>query len=1273
MAKFRFVTELNEDENTRQTPSTDRPKFQFVQELNADYKQPQVEQPKLSTQGLRELDNNISTRPTGWNHDPLPGENTNLSPFVANTLNTLTTPLRSFFDNPFNQRAGQTGAEVVTGVKNDNITSTGNKGADVAASLLGGIAGFGVNPGGALNAGSTAFKLGENALSKFPQLSKLPKLAQAGAKLASGSVAYDLGNSVSNGDAPNPKDMAIAAAENAALGLLPLGIGKGAEALKEARLPKPVYKPLESNPFKDIQTAYKSPSLHDVKQGEYNQLFSGPDTQFKPAAMQADNPSQYFEKTQSDLEAAFGRPLDNYKINNDTQNTINEISARMDKHVQDIAASLKQADKQTNIYSIRKRVKDMGGISQGNLDILEEQKVIPNWIKNNKTGRPLDEVADELGMNSNDLLAAISDSSYKPKDYETEAYRIAHMDPGYQALSNTLDALSGELPGKQTLNNKPLLKPREKSSNIVPKLEQPRLVPPNPGPRQWTNEAQIKNPLNPFDVPKPKVETPKLEIPGNTGLNPKLGTQPLNTEPPKLDYTKIHDITGFEGSSKDMYRILEQRLGKEAADHMMDPFTQSKGAYADLQNNLANEMKSVIVDNLGIKKGSMESALVQKYGEKAITLDELKAQAPDKWQNIVKADQWFRDKYNWFIDQINASKKAIYPNAEQTVAKIEQQMTETQADKSMTATEKRETLKNLQSSLDDAMRNKIVPKREDYYRHFQEMEQGLSGLKNIFENPTMIDPRLVGKTAWTKPKSKWASIAQQRLGNKTEYDAVGGFLNYLPQASYAIHIDPHISRFRALSDEIANSTVDTKNANNLINTLQNYANDLSGKTNPADRYMMENVPGGRTTVAALGWLQNRIKSNVILGNLGSAVSQVANIPNGIAFAKQYSAEGAAKTLKTIIKPSKEMAQSPFLKERYGGPGSKAYQQFDTSFLNKPKQFATWMLETADKLGTEFVWNSAYAKGAAEGAVNPIKFADDATRKLVAGRGIGEVPLMYKSKIVGLMAPFQLEVGNLWHVQKDMVSSKDFAGLATLYLSMYVFNKLAEHTKGSGVTFDPIQAVVDASQDGLTPIQRGGRLAGELFSNVPFGQNIAKSIPEYGGNMFGVNVPSRKALFGKNDPTRYGSGNLILDTMASTQKAAQNLVLPFGGNQVAKTVKGAQGLINKGVTDKNNNLMYPVSPSTPNSIKGLMFGPSGFTEAQNYYGKDRRALTAKQTEQVNRSLIPGTEYEKIQVQRKLDSLSAKMKDTSKDKSLSDIKKALLLEQLKKQYEKAKSSK
>ncbi|KDE48181.1 hypothetical protein DI43_05815 [Geobacillus sp. CAMR12739] len=112
---------------------------------------------------------------------------------------------------------------------------------------------------------------------------------------------------------------------------------------------------------------------------------------------------------------------------------------------------------------------------------------------------------------------------------------------------------------------------------------------------------------------------------------------------------------------------------------------------------------------------------------------------------------------------------------------------------------------------------------------------GLSGLKNLFDSPSQIDPMLAGVSDYTAPKSKWQSFMQKRGKGPYVNDAVGGFLEYIPAASYSAKIDPVIPLFRKLQKQLAMATKDTKNLNNFIEFLYDYANDLAGKTNPFDR------------------------------------------------------------------------------------------------------------------------------------------------------------------------------------------------------------------------------------------------------------------------------------------------------------------------------------------------------------------------------------------------------------------------------------------------------
>jgi soluble cytochrome b562 len=779
------------------------------------------------------------------------------------------------------------------------------------------------------------------------------------------------------------------------------------------------------------------------------------------------------------------------------------------------------------------------------------------------------------------------------------------------------------------------------------------------------------------------------------------------------DIRQLKDLSGWRLYMTDVYRNFKDVLGNQYSRYkaeILDPFDTSKKSNIETQGYWLNKLKAEVVDGLGIKKGSKESALVQDFGEGKITLEQLKQQRPNDWQKIIEADKWFRQAYDELIDQINAVKEQIYPGALDTAKRIEAKIADLRDTKKWTKeaqdqaiheiewelkmlrgnprrhseedTQLMQSLEDkilrikqdplyssetrmakveeLRDELDKAMRRYNVPKRENYYRHFQEMAEGFAGLRNIFDTPAQISPSLSGISEFTQPKSKWASLMQKRGMGPYKSDAVGGLINYIPAASHAIHIDPHIGKFQGLAEELATTTEKTGNINNFIEYLRDYSNDLAGKTNPLDRGLQKVIPGGRKAFAVINWLNNRVKANVILGNVSSALAQVANVPQGIAFAKQYAAPGAGRALKSIFVDSKPMMESGFLKERFGGIGSAMYRQFDTSILEQPKKFAVWLMETADRTGTTFIWNSAYSKALAQKVPNPVKYADEVTRGLVAGRGVGEVPLLQKSKIFQLVAPFQLEVGNLWSIMRDFTKEKDFGALMTLFVGSWVLNRAMEQARGSGVTFDPIQAFIEAMEEDLTPLQRGGRLAGEVLSNVPLGQTVASMYPEYGMNAFGYELPTRDKLFSRADPTRFGSGLLAVKGL---QDPLHKILPPFGGNQLKKTIGGVSALKTKGAyTPDGAQLKYPVATDPVNAVKGLAFGPSGFREARPYYKDNNRPLSEKDTELLRRMGNPKAKYDAIQFKRDVEALNRKIKEAQKDKKLTPQQKAKMVHDL-----------
>jgi hypothetical protein len=694
-------------------------------------------------------------------------------------------------------------------------------------------------------------------------------------------------------------------------------------------------------------------------------------------------------------------------------------------------------------------------------------------------------------------------------------------------------------------------------------------------------------------------------------------------------------------------------------DDLSDTVKYSPEKQQKLLQELTWELNTI--RNNPRRRGTEDTKTIQELQAKIDAVKKDTLYVPQYRQNII-------NRIQSELDELRGSRQTNLEDTE-TMRQITDRIERIKNDPIYTAEGRRGLIDGLEAEYERALRGKRLPKRKDYYRHFRELE-GLEGLKNIFDSPAQISPGLAGISDTTRPNSKWSSIFQKQNKGDYDIDAVGGFLNYLPNAAYALHIDPQIKNFRQLKDELVEGPGAKGNINHFIEFLEDYANDLAGKTNPFDRGAQK--VASRKFFKAVNWVNNRVKSNTILGNAGTMVAQVANIPQGIAFAKQYSFPGLVRFNKSIIERSYKpdsftknnpMARSTFLQERYA---DAMYRPFDTKVLDKAKNGAVAMMETADRIGTEFIWNSCYEKGLANKLIkDPVRYADYETRRLVAGRGIGEVPLMQKAKLFQLVAPFQLEVMNLLHVMKDMKEAKDVTGGIILLMTLYMFNQGAKNIRGSGVTLDPIQAIIDsvnvAQDDKLSTKEKAlriaGRGAGEILSNVPLGQTIAATYPEYGGSVFGSDdLPTRKELFGRSDPTRFGSGLLITKAL---NDPASKLILPWGGLQLDKTRRGLGALMKQGVYTDDDQLKYPVGTDPVNSAKGLLFGPSAYSEAKDYYENNRRPLSEKQTQQVQEATKQGVPqeqvYNKIIRVRMIDSLTEKINAVWKNQKITQEEK------------------
>ena len=712
-------------------------------------------------------------------------------------------------------------------------------------------------------------------------------------------------------------------------------------------------------------------------------------------------------------------------------------------------------------------------------------------------------------------------------------------------------------------------------------------------------------------------------------------------------YTGYEDLSRLRVNMSDADRNFEAFFGKDyerAKKAFLDPLDKSKEAHADLQKRYLDDLTDKVVKKFGIRRYSRADAAVQNYGEGyrsveaeiplevlTVNRDEVLSRAagpdgaPKKFipsgdykENTaaIKAEKlkaWVKEQYGEGAEpgELTGGRK-MQVKVPYTEADLVREFGKPRAEEIKAAEAW------FRKSYDDLLAkvnmvrakiypgnpDKIIRRRRDYFRHYQEIADQLGGLLNIFESPGLglIDSRLSGISAETAPKSKWASFMQRRSGTRTTESAIGGFLNYLPNASYAINIDPHISRLRGLRETIAEGTEKTKNANNFVEWLHDYANNLSGKTSDADRALMKLI--GRGNMRALNSLNSRVKSNTVLGNISSALMQLGNVPQGIASAKMHSIPGLVDTFVDLLNGSPNSSKSGFIKTRYEG---NMYEPFDVRIMDQPKKFAKFMLEALDQVGTRFIWNSHYRKAIAEGMqeAEAIRWADNKTRRMVGGRGIGEVPILQGSKVMQLIAPFQLEVGNLlWNV-RDFAQQKDYTALVTLAAATYLFNQAKEKTVGGdGVLLDPIQALIDAvhiiaeEDDKTKGAMKGtGRMVGELLSNMPFGQTAADVYPEYGAqDIFGTgfDLPTRKEFFGRTDPNRFGGGLLSIKALSDP---LFKVLPPWGGSQAKKTKAAIDAIRQHGVYNRAGEYQYDVDNE---KTRALMFGPSGTNAAREYH-------------------------------------------------------------------------
>ena len=552
-------------------------------------------------------------------------------------------------------------------------------------------------------------------------------------------------------------------------------------------------------------------------------------------------------------------------------------------------------------------------------------------------------------------------------------------------------------------------------------------------------------------------------------------------------------------------------------------------------------------------------------------------------------------------------------------------------------------------------KNKRLPYRQNYFPHYEKSGGFVSDLLSAATGER-IGSGLAGTSEWTKPKSIFWRQAQRRSDDSNmiyEADALAAAKRYIQEAEERIAIDPVIAQMRGSITELAEATADTRSANGFLTWATKWTNDLAHKTGAFDRAINDETQRG--FLPALRVINNRIKANAVVGNIGSAIVQIGNLPNAAMYvtnpnswlwATRQMAEGSALAQKLrgndeAIDPQQ---MSPFLQERYL---NRATDLIDDR--SKVEKAANWLLEVGDRTAAELTWLAAYHQyengGAGDAAmreyVNAIDYADDITRRSIGGRGIGELPLLQKSEFLKLVAPFQVEVNNTYQAIKEQAGRHNAKGLINYALTAAIVNGIIGAVRGSKPLFDPIDALIDAfkiatdEEEEKTGTEKAAeiavRLLGEGIAAAPYAQPLSTIV---------LGAENSEKLFGENDPTRYGTGmvassivepaaNLLAGQTIDPLEGLFDVVPKFGGAQLKRMYQMGQNVgvipeVRLGVKDglsfertsegfaasetNNGGIRFPIETDPLNLLQGMAFGQYATREGREYIEEGRSPMS-----------------------------------------------------------------
>ena len=541
--------------------------------------------------------------------------------------------------------------------------------------------------------------------------------------------------------------------------------------------------------------------------------------------------------------------------------------------------------------------------------------------------------------------------------------------------------------------------------------------------------------------------------------------------------------------------------------------------------------------------------------------------------------------------------------------------------------------------------------RKNYLPHISKDGNWLDGAKNSIATATgfrgemegqsrgEIPANIAGLSETFKPTQKWNGNEKQRTGAMQDYelDPRKVMEKYAEVMLYNKHMEQTMARARSVEQAIRAQTeakghifTDPDSVikqggeinNQILHKISDWTNALAGKSSAFDRSFLDRTNKQMQVVQKLERING---ANKIAGNISSTFAQALNLPETIA------QNGINKTAQSLLFAGTKEAKtarekSAFLRERYMDTDTK-FSKSGGQKLSELVSKASGM-DLVEKAFINLNWGANYWRLKSEGYQGHelIKMTDRATAKAVGGRGIGDMPEIYRSAIGKMFLQFTYETNETWKnngerlkgVVKNLKTGdfknagKTSLKMAEAYVATMALNALYKQMTGNEPLPEPITPLVneiaknfDNDDENNTDLAKLGAKAVEQVGKAnPFAQAALNLIPK----------TERQKIFGKDsDLGRYDGASGVAQTATNLIGAgvnalqgngegiAKNLlgVVP-GGSQIKKTVGGAEAMLNGEVRDNKGNAKYSVDNSDPLKwAQAMIFGKNALSESQKY--------------------------------------------------------------------------